>query len=142
MAEHEPTDREVYELILSDLSSRHAESLVREIESTVARGVASSGPESESSEQSKVFRPTQDHEALAVLVEFLVTALEVPLMMNEARRVFPCDTIQWYPERPEIDGEPAAYEDPGQLEMESLRTALSTLIGIVEELEITLPEIA
>ena len=84
----ELTHRKVYEQTVAALRKLGADQLADEIERTVARGVVLTGQQTASYKDSAVFRPMTDEEALAVAMEFFVTVLEVPVMLDAATRTW------------------------------------------------------
>jgi len=138
----ELTCREIYDEIVATLRRLGASQVVDEIERTVARGVVLTGQQTKSFKESAVFRPMDDEESLAVALEFLVTAMEVPLMLDAASHKLGVARIDWKPERPGTEREDVAVDTMGQVDYGPLRELLSKVIEIAEKLGITLPDIA
>lgn len=142
MPPNDPTHREVYEAILKHLQELEANVLADEIERTVARGVVLTGQETEISRSSSIYRPMQDQEALAVALEFLVTALDVPVMQAECRSTLETGAIQWKNERPGTQREDDAINSVDDVNVQQLRRLLEQLIQLIHHLGIAMPEIA
>ncbi len=138
----ELTHRKVYEQTVAALRKLGADQLADEIERTVARGVVLTGQQTASYKDSAVFRPMTDEEALAVAMEFFVTVLEVPVMLDAATRALGTGHIEWKPERPGTEREDVAVDTMRQVDHGPLCELLAKVIVIAEELGITLPEIA
>ncbi|MCR4415302.1 MAG: hypothetical protein NUV77_23060 [Thermoguttaceae bacterium] len=138
----EPTHREVYEQLVAALRERGASHLADEIERTIARGVVMTGQATELYKVSTVYRPMEDAEALAVALEFFITALEVPLMLDATTRSLGAGHIDWKPERPGTEREHVVADAALQVDRAALRDLLDKVITIAEELGIVLPEIA
>jgi hypothetical protein len=142
MPPSELTHREVYEQTVAALRKLRAGQLADEIERTVARGVVLTGQQTKSYKDSAVFRPMTDEQTLAVAIEFFVTVLEVPVMLDAATRALGVAHIEWKPERPGTEREDVAVDSMRQVDHEPLRKLLAKVIEIAEELGIALPEIA
>lgn len=138
----EPTHREVYEQIVDALRNQGASQLADEIERTVARGVVLTGQATELYRVSTVYRPMEDMEALAVALEFFITALEIPLMLDATAHGLEAGHIDWKPERPGAEREDVMVDAALQVDRTALRDLLTKVITIAEELGIALPEIA
>lgn len=142
MPPNEPTHREVYERLVDALRKQGASQLADEIERTIARGVVLTGQATELYKVSTVYRPMEDAEALAVALEFFVTALEIPLMLDATTRGLGVGHIDWKPERPGAEREDVVVDAALQVDRAALRDFLARVISIADELGIALPEIA
>jgi hypothetical protein len=142
MPPNDPTFSEVYHDLLKRLREAGAEPLAQEIERTVARGVVLTGQETEVYQNSSVYREMNEKEALAVAVEFFVTALEVPLMLGACRRDVGRDSIEWRPERPGSEREEVTLGPVGNVDQQFLRQLLLKIVEITHELGTNLPEVA
>jgi hypothetical protein len=138
----EPTCSEVYNQCLASLRASGAEELVKEIERAMARGVVLTEQETEIYEKSTVYRPMEDKEALAVALESLVTALEVPLMLGGARHILGDKPIEWRLERPGTEREEITASAANQVDQQRLHAYLLKIIEIARELGINVPEMA
>jgi hypothetical protein len=141
MPPNDPTYGEVYHELLKKLREVGADALAQEIERTVARGVVQTDQETPRT-AARVFTPMEDKEALAVALEFFVTASEVPLMLRSANHTMASTSIEWRPERPGTERETGASVPRADLNQQSLRSLLSKVREIAHELGITPPEIA
>ena len=137
----DPTPGEVYYHLLDSLRKANAEPLALEIDRTFARGVVLAGQETHLYRSSSVYRRMEEKEALAVAIEFLVTALEIPLMLNATQRTVDNVSIEWRLERPGSEREDVAIGTTGEVDVQALRSLLTKLIEIAHELGINLPEI-
>jgi len=146
MSANELTYGDVYNDILHKLRDAGAELLAHDIERTVARGVVLTEQKTEFyKSKSTVFREMDEGESLAVALEFVVTALEPPLMHNKVRATLDGKLVKWMPERPNIESDEitAAIAYPFDLDdVAELRLALEVIVAIARELRIVLPEIA
>jgi hypothetical protein len=139
---NDPTPGEVYHELLDKLRQAGAISLAQDIERTVARGVVLAEQETQLYQSSSVYRPMEEKEALAVALEFFVTALEVPLMLNAARHTVGGDSIEWRSERPGSERENVDLGPIGEVDQQALRLLLLKILEIAHELGISLPEVA
>lgn len=105
MPEDEINEQGLYDLILSRLKEAGAEDLANQTLQVVRRGVLTQGEDEAGEGKTKALRPMQSKEALAVALEFLLTALQVPLMVNKAANTFECSRITW-----QFDGPPDIVE--------------------------------
>jgi hypothetical protein len=142
MRPNDPTPREIYRELLDNLRGAGADALAQEMERTVARGVVLTGQQTPLYHSSSIYRPTEDNEALAVALEFFVTASEVPLMLGSANHTMESGAIEWRPERPGTERESVATVPTVGLDQETLRPLLLKILEIAHELGINLPEIA
>lgn len=133
---------QVYQELLAALSKAGASQLAEEIRRTVARGVVLTGQETDLYQSSRVYREMNDSEALAVAIEFLVTALEVPLMINACRQDIGGESIEWRLDRPGSEREEIAFGKAEAVDQKSLTKLLTTIIKTAPELGINLPEVA
>ena len=140
--EPEPTLLQVYRTLLDGLRNAGAEPLANEVERTVARGVVLTEQETSLYERSSVYREMNESEALAVALEFLITALEVPLMLSACGRELGGDAIEWRPERPGSEREEVVFGAESVVDQQLLRDLLSSIQVIASELGISLPEVA
>ena len=139
---NELTCREVYEQLVGTLQKQGASLPAQEIERTVARGVVLTGQPTELYKEAMVYRPMEDAESLAVALEFFITALEVPLMLDVTARSLGARHIDWKQERPGAEREDVVIDAATQVDRAALRDLLAKVIDITEELGIALPEIA
>jgi hypothetical protein len=84
----------------------------------------------------------QEQEALAVALEFLIAALDVPVMQAGCRSILECQEIQWRNERPGTQREQAVINALGEIDVRQLRQLLVQLIQLIQDLGINMPEIA
>jgi hypothetical protein len=136
---NDATPGELYHELLDKLRQAGAEPLAQDIERTVARGVVQ---QTQLYQSSSVYRPMEEAEALAVALEFLVTALEVPLMLNSAHNTVGGDAIEWRPERPGSEREKIDPGPIGEVDQQALRPLLMKSLESAHELGIELPEVA
>jgi hypothetical protein len=132
---------QVYQELLSELSRANASQLAEEIRRTVTRGVVLTEQETNLNSSPRFYREMNDSEALAVAIEVLVTALEVPLMINACRKVVGGESIEWRLERPGSENEEIALGEAETVNKKSLMHLLTTIIEIEHELGINLPEV-
>jgi hypothetical protein len=142
MPPNDPTFSEVYHDLLRKLREAGADPLAQEIERTVARGVVLPGQETDLYESSSVYREMNEREALAVALEFFVTALEPPLMLTACRQDVGSDSIEWRPERPGSQREEIVIGPMGVVNQQSLRALLVEVLVIAHELSGNPPEVA
>lgn len=138
----ETTHNEIYRTLLKELRQIGAEPLAQEIERTVSRGIVSAEGEIGTSHRSTLYRPMENKDALAVGLEFLLTALDVPAMHNEVRLVVGGDSIESRSDRPDMEHEETPPFLFHQVDQETLRNLISRITKIAQELHINLPEIA
>lgn len=139
---NEPTPGEVYRDLLDNLRRAGAEPLAQEIDRTIARGVVLAEQQTQLSRSSSVYRQMEEVESLALALEFLVTALEVPLMLNSTRQTVGGDSIEWRPERPGSERETVDVGRTGDVDQQALRNLVTRIVEIAHELGIELPEVA
>lgn len=142
MATGETSEQELYEEILQRLRELGAAKLVRKIEQVVGRGIIVVGDEAAFSKNTKLLRPMQAGEALAVALEFLVTTLQVPLMVEETKAVFACVEIVWRPDEPLIrELSPETQPMPTNVDVAEFKKQLKELVKLSRELKIVHPEV-
>jgi hypothetical protein len=142
MPPNDPSPTQVYQELLTALSKAGASQLAEEIRRTVARGVVLTGQETELYQSSTVYREMNESEALAIALEFFVTALEVPLMITVCKQEFGGESIGWRLERPGSEREEIAFVKPQTLDQGTLMPLLKEIIDIANKLSINLPEVA
>jgi hypothetical protein len=142
MPPNDPTPGEIYQELLDKLGAAGADALAEEIERTVARGVVLTGQETPLYHSSSIYRPMEETEALAVAMEFFITACELPLMMGSANHTLESNSIEWRQERPGTERDPVSLAPAAGLDQQALRPLLMKILEIAHELGINLPEIA
>lgn len=145
MPENEPTAGEIYRQLLQHLRDVGAENVAEEIERTVARGVVLQNQPTPLYDKSSVFRPMDDVEALTVAVGFVVTSLEVPLMLARTHEILGTQPVKWVPERPGAEREEISIDPIGRTDAAEIDRARSLLIDIIKmltDLRMRLPEVA
>jgi hypothetical protein len=110
MPEDNISEQDLYDLILRRLRDAHAEQLANDIVQVVRRGTVMRGDEGSGEGKTKALRPMGPREALAVALEFLITALQIPLMVNQATDTLGCQRIAW-----NLDGPPDLDEQSQHL---------------------------
>lgn len=139
MSVGETEHREIYEGILRTLRERGVETLARDIEQTVARGMVKAG--SVGDPKAKSFGSLQDIQALAVALEHLIAAAEVPLMVEQAKAELGCGEVRWVPERQGTQESIPSDVIP-RIDTSQLAGLLQKIAHLCDELQISLPEIA
>jgi hypothetical protein len=139
---NDPTSGEIYQELLKKLRQAGADPVAQDIERTVARGIVLAEQQTQLYLSSSVYRPMEESEALAVAIEFLVTDLEVPLMLNSTQHIIGGDSIEWRPERPGSEREDVALGSIGEIDQQPLRQFLTKIHEIAQQLGIELPEVA
>lgn len=138
----EPTLDDFYDEILAKLREARAVDLAEEIERTSARGVVIR--EQHAPQTVAVYRPAEGNEGVAIALEFLITALEVPLMLSSTGHALGNDSIEWRSERPSTEGtfEVTTASLETQVDQQELDVLLRKIHEIAQELQITLPQLA
>jgi hypothetical protein len=142
MIDDEQLYKVIYDEILGWLRSNGAEALAVDIEKTVSRGVILSEQRTTYSQQSKILRPMANQEMLAVLLESLIAALEVPLMLEEAKIVLGCESISWLPITPGLEAEAAVLDRAMAVKKQELQNELGNVLSLIQEIGIKHPEVA
>lgn len=135
MEEEQTTPGEVFNFIMSKLSELGAKELITEINTTIRRGVVE-GMHSDSIEE---FRPMKDVEKLSIALQYVIANFEIPIMLDRSKKILQCQEIIWTPELDEQQQEPSGLVT--NLD-EREYNLLPTLLSIVEECEIPIPEVA
>jgi len=108
MAANEPTEQEVFDLIVSRFRELGSEDLVSQVERVVERGSFIAADEQEIGKKAQLARPMLPDEALAIALEFLLTTLQVPLMVQETEKTLASPNIYWHEDVPPV---PTPTED-------------------------------
>ncbi len=145
MAEPDPTEQDLYTIILETLRRLEAEELAQQIERIVARGSVSPGEAEATSrkktEKTKIVTAMSSRDRLAVALEFLIAASEVPLMVNHVRQTLPCNSVEWKPDEPgpRVE-EMAVLPIPTNIDLGDLKRQIDVLIDIMSQLTLNHPE--
>jgi hypothetical protein len=146
MAEPEPTQQDLYNMILESLRKTGAQELAHQIERTVARGSIALGEVQtvgRKKEKVKVVTAMSGSDRLAVALEFLVAAAEVPLMINRVRESLSCNAVEWKPDEPGPPAEEATLKPiPRTVDLAELQRRIESLVGIMRDLDLIHPETA
>ncbi len=128
------TPEEILNIVMGRLSELQATDLIHDIESTIARGVVVE----EQPSAAHVFRPMNDEEKLSIALEYIVSAFDVPLMLARCREILGCDQIAWSidSDEPQIVSGSIPPSDGRQNDI------LVTLLQIMDELQLPIPEVA
>jgi hypothetical protein len=145
MPEPDPKEQDLYSLVLETLRRLEAEQLAQQIERTVSRGsVASSEAVTagrKKSEKLKIVTSMSSRDSLAVALEFLVAAAEVPLMVNHVRQNLPCISVEWKPDEPGPRAEDVAVMPvPMNIDLAALKRGIDSLNRVMSELKLNHPE--
>lgn len=93
---------DLYNLVLQRLNEFGATDLISGIDEVVLRGAISPDDEQKIDKKSQLVRKMQPHEVLAVALEFLESAAQVPFMLKSAIETFHCEEIFWLPDGPPV----------------------------------------
>jgi hypothetical protein len=129
----------LYREVITWLQGHNASGTADDIRNCVAKGVVVT---QQQQSIGKVVRPMDDHERMAVVLEFLVSLLEPPLYLHSARHILNCQEIRWEPDELSAPSEPVAAPTYSDQEIDKLKSSLQRVIGIAAEMGIALPEIA
>lgn len=102
MSSNEISARELYDTILQRLERVEANELLTITREVVLRGAVSPGDEETVEKKSQLVRPMEPNEALAVALELLLSASQIPLMLKAAIETFECREIIWLPDGPPV----------------------------------------
>jgi hypothetical protein len=105
MPDDDISEQDLYDLILRRLNEAGAQELANQTMQVVRRGVVIQGEDEAGEGKTKTLRPMLPVEALGVALEFLITGLQVPLMVNKATTTLECAKIIWH-----VDGPPDIVE--------------------------------
>ena len=127
--------RRLYATVLEQLHKSGFEELVRGIEANVTGGAV--GPPSRGVGGSKELRSMSDREMLAVAIEYLLSALDVPVMFADARKTVHGNEVRWLKD----SGEEISSQGLADIDVEPLRRGLERIHFLRKELGIWLPEV-
>jgi hypothetical protein len=102
MSSNQLSPREVFTLLLERLNDLHAGELSRQITDVVSRGTVTPSDKETVDKKSQLARRMSSEEALAVALDLLISASQVPLMLNDAEKSLQCRDIVWM-----LDGPPS-----------------------------------
>ena len=91
--ENDPLD--LYEMVCDRLDELQATHLTTAIRAVVTRGTVTPPDKETVEKKSQLVRRMQSAEALAVAIELLLSAAQIPLMIGHAKESFQCDSIVW-----------------------------------------------
>jgi len=130
---------DIYLEILSKLIQVGASDTASTIRTTVARGIVLDGGDTSAT---KTHRPMDGQESLAVALEYVVSVLEVPLMIQSVSNTFENQNVSWRPEGTVESRDSIASPILSSDGQEGLRRSLQKVVEIDVQLGIRLPEIA
>lgn len=147
MTEEMPSANELYRVLLDRARQIGASDLADQINRMVGRGVVELSPRKEGakSKEERTFRPATEEESLALAVELLLAAAEVPLMLARVREICAATELEWLPddsvaETSHVSTDPLRGLDSSTLR--ELQARLLKLSEILAELNLKVPEVA
>ncbi len=146
MAEPVPTDQDLYQTILENLRTAQAVEPAQQIDRTVVRGSITPREveivRGKKTEKRKIVATMSSWESLAVALEFLIAAAEVPLMVNRVRQILLCEAIEWRPDEPGPRAEELALKPiSANVDLAELQRRIDSLVTIMKELNLDHPKI-
>jgi hypothetical protein len=79
-------------------------------------------------------------ELLAIALQFIVTSLQVPMMVLDTQSILGGSALSWLPDEPEVANEKVDIRMPFDLDDVDLRNRLKKLTSLIHGLNLTVPE--
>jgi hypothetical protein len=145
MVEPDPTDADVYQMILSRLRDFGAVELAQQIEMVVAKGSVAPGlaeAGQKKTDKFKIVQALSSRDSLTIALEFLIAASELPLVVDYIYRALACDAVEWRPDEPGPRAEDmAVMRIPTDIDLIELKRRIQSLIDVMTGLTMNHPEI-